>query len=144
MSEQIPWESIFAVIGVAIGWLLSQLTDSIKNGRRKTMIKRALINELSIIRIAFSGALKKEKNRIPDEQYPFITETYNSTKIELASFLKLDTLAKVQRTYEEIKKLNSEGRGHLVIAGSLDHIFQFTDFNKLITLIDDSLAQLDL
>jgi hypothetical protein len=143
MSERIPWESIFAVIGVAIGWLLSQLTDSIKNGRRKTMIKRALINELSIIRIAFSGVLKKGENRIPDEQYPFITETYDSAKIELASFLKLDSLVKVQRTYEEIKKLNSEGRGHIVIAGSLDHIFQFTDFNKLITLIDDSIAQLD-
>jgi len=59
MSEQIPWESIIVVIGVGIGWLLSQLTDSIKNRRRKTMIKRALINELSIIRKAFSGALKK-------------------------------------------------------------------------------------
>jgi hypothetical protein len=141
MSEQIPLESLIAVIGVVIGWLLSQLTDSIKNRRRRTIIKRALINELSIIRKAFSGALKKGGNRIPDEQYPFIIETYDSVSIKLASFLKLDSLAKVQRTYEEIKKLNSEGRG-LVIAGSLDHIFQFTDFNKLITLIDDSIAQL--
>lgn len=142
MSEQIPWESIIALIGVGIGWLLSQLTDSIKNRRRKTMIKRALINELSVIRNAFSGALKKGENRITDEQYPFITETYDSVRIELASFLKLGSLAKVQRTYEEIKKLNSEGRGHITIPPNLDHIFQFTDFNKLITLIDDSIAQL--
>jgi hypothetical protein len=143
MSEQIPWESIIAVIGVGMGWLLSQLTDSIKNRRRETMIKRALINELSIIRKAFSGTLKKGENRITDEQYPFFTETYDSVRIELASFLKLDSLAKVQRTYEEIKKLNSEGRGHIVIAGSLDHIFQFTDFKKLITLTDDSITQLE-
>lgn len=143
MSEQIPWESIIALIGVGIGWLLSQLTDSTKNKRRRTMIRRALVNELSIIRKAFSGALKKEENLITDEQYPFITETYDSVKMELASFLKPDSLAKVQRTYEEIKKLNSEGRGHIVIGGSLDHIFQFTDFNKLITLIDNSIAQLD-
>jgi hypothetical protein len=142
MSEQIPWESVIAVISVGIGWLLSQLTDSIRNRRRKTMIKRALINELSIIRKPFSGALKKRENRITDEQYPFITETYDSVRIELASFLKPDSLARVQRTYEEIKKLNSEGRGHIVIAGSLDHIFQFTDFNRLIALIDDSIAQL--
>jgi hypothetical protein len=105
------------------------------------MIKKALINELSIIRKAFSDALQN-KNRITDEQYPFITKICDSVKVELASFLKLNSLAKVQRTYEGIKKLNSEGRGHIVIAGSLDHIFQFTDFNKLITLMDNSIAQL--
>ena len=143
MSEQIPWGSIIAVIGVGIGWLLSQLTDSTKNRRRRTMIRRALVNELSIIRKAFFGALKKGESRITDEQYPFITETYDSVRIELASFLKLDSLAKVQRTYEEIKKLNSEGRGHITIPPNLYHIFQFTDFNKLITLIDNSIAQLD-
>jgi len=142
MSEQIPWESIIPVIAVVIGWLLSQLTDSIKNRRRRTMIKRALVNELSIIRKAFSSALKKGDNRITDEQYPFITETYDSVRIELASFLKPDSLTKVQRTYEEIKKLNSEDRGHLILLPNSDHIFQFTDFNKLITLIDDSIAQL--
>jgi len=143
MSEQIPWQSIIAVICVVIGWLLSQLTDSIKNRRRKTIIKRAIINELSILRKAFSDALKNGENQITDEQYPFITETYDSVRIELASFLKPDLLAKVQRTYEEIKKLNSEGRGHITIPPNLDHSFQFTDFNKLIELIDDSIVQLE-
>ena len=81
MSEQIPWEAIIAVIGVGIGWLLSQLTDSIKNRQRRTIIKRALINELSIIRKAFFDALKNGKSRIPDEQYPFIIVTYDSVKI---------------------------------------------------------------
>jgi hypothetical protein len=141
MDEQIPWNGILAIIGVIIGWLLSQLTDSIRNRRRKTMIKRALINELSIIRKTFSDALKSG-NRISNGQYPFITETYDSVRIELASFLKLDSLAKVQRTYEEIKKLNSEGRGHITIPPNLNHIFQFTDFKKLITLIDASIALL--
>lgn len=142
MSEQIPWSSIIALIGVGFGWLLSQLTDSVKKWRRKTMIKVALINELSIIRKTCSDALEGKKNRLSDEQFPFITETYDSIKIEIASFLKPDSLAKVQRTYEEIKKLNSEGRGHIVIPPQLDHIFQFTDFNMLITLIDGSITRL--
>jgi hypothetical protein len=147
MSDQIPWETIIAVIGavigVVIGWSLSQLTDLVKNKRRKTLIKRALINELSIIRKTFSDALKSGENRIRDEQVPFITETYDSVGIELASFLKPDSLAIVQRTYEEIRKLNPEDHhGHLVMGGSLDHIFQFTDFNKLIALIDDSVTRL--
>jgi hypothetical protein len=141
MSEQIPWGPILGIIGVAVGFLLSQLTDSIKNRRRKALIKRALINELSIVRKTLSDAPESE-NRVPDEQTPFITEIYDSVKTELASFLKPDSLSKVQRTYEEIRKLNLEGRGHIVMAGSLDHLYQFTDFKKLIALIDDSLTQL--
>jgi hypothetical protein len=143
MSEQIPWELIIPVVGVGVGWLLSQLTDLIKDWRRKNMIKRALTNELLIIRKAFYDALKTEtKNLVLKEQYPFITETYDSLKIELASFLKPDSLAKVQRTYKEISKLNTEG-GRSYQNKELDYIFQFTDFNKLIELIDDSIVQLD-
>jgi hypothetical protein len=144
MSEQIPWGSILATaIGVGIGWLLSQVTDVVKGKGRKSIIRRALVNELSIVRKTFSDAPKKGENRIPDAQVPFITETYDSVRTELASFLRPDSLAVVQRTYEEIKKLNLENqRGHLVIAGSLDHIFQFSDFDKLITLIDDSVTRL--
>ena len=134
-------ELILPLIGVGVGFLLAQLTDLMKNRRRKALIKKALINELSIIRKTLSDAPKKQ-NRIPDERFPLIMGTYNSVKIELASFLKPDSLAVVQRTYEEIRKMNSEGRGHIVIAGSLDHIFQFTDFNKLVALIDDSITRL--
>lgn len=144
LTEQIPWEGFLAVISVMIGFMLSQLTDSMKNRRRKALIKRALINELSIIRKTLSDALKKKENRIPDERIPLITEAYDSVRIELASFLKPNSLAIVQRTYEEIRKMNSEDRGHIVIprAGSLDHIYQFTDFTKLIALIDDSVTRL--
>jgi len=144
MSAQIPWEAIIPLIGVGIGWLLAQLTDSIKNRKRRTIIKRALINELSIIRKAFSDALKREEGKrwIVDEQYPFITETYDSVKIELASFLKPDSLAKVQRTYEEIKKLNMGAGGHRIMSISLNHLFPSADFDKLIKLIDESIAQL--
>jgi len=139
MSELII--PVLPLIGVVIGFLLAQLTDLGKKRRRQTSIKRALINELSIIRKTFSEALEKE-NRIPDERYPFIIETYDSVKIELASFLKPESLAIVQRTYEEIRKMNSEGRGHLTFPPNLDHLFQFTDFNKLIVLIDDSVTRL--
>jgi hypothetical protein len=47
MSEQIPLESIFAVIGVAIGWLLSQLTDSI-SARAFTGIVKSSNNNLKV------------------------------------------------------------------------------------------------
>lgn len=86
------------------------------------MIKKALINELSIIRKTFSDALKRGGIEFPMSN-PLITETYDSVRVELASFLKLNSLAKVQRTYEEITKLNSEGRGHIAIPLNLDHIF---------------------
>jgi hypothetical protein len=132
---------ILPLIGVVIGFLLGQLNDLIKTIRRKASIKKALINELSIIRKTFSDASEKE-NRIPDERYPFIIETYNSVKIELASVLEPESLAIVQRTYEEIGKMNSEGRGHLTFPPNLDHLFQFTDYNKLIALIDDSITRL--
>jgi|SRR3972149_5635470 len=141
MSEQILWNGILAVIGVGIGFLLSQLTDLMKNSRRKGVIKKALINELSIIRKTLSDGLERE-NRISNQQFPLITDTYDSVRIELASFIKPDSLAVVQRTYQEIRKMNSEAGGHIVIAGSLDHIYQFTDFNKVITLIDDSVTRL--
>lgn len=135
---------VFAVVFGIVGYFLpSPEPSSEPSHQRREMIERALVNELSTIRKALSDAVKKGENRIPDQQYPFITATYDSTKTELTSFLKPDSLIKIQRAYEEIKKLNSEGRGHLVIAGSLDHIFQFTDFNKLIALIDDSIAQLE-
>jgi len=98
MSERIPWEPILPLIGVGIGFLLSQLTDLIKNKRRKALIGRGLINKLSIIQKTLSDALKKKEPRISDEQIPLITETYDSVKIELASFLKPDSLAIVQRT----------------------------------------------
>lgn len=143
MSEQIPqipWNGILAIIGVGVGFLLSQLTDLIKNMRRKCVIKRALINELSIIRKTLDDGRKRE-NRISNEHFPLITETYDSVWIKLASFLKPDSLAVVQRTYQEIKKMNSEGGGHLVMIG-LDHLYQFTDFNKIIALIDDSVTRL--
>jgi len=132
---------IGGLTGVVIGFLLAQLTELSKKRRRNALIKKALINELSIIRKTLSDAPETE-NRIPDERYPFIIETYNAVKIELASFLKPESLAIVQRTYEEIRKMNKEGRGHLVFPPSLDHMFQFTDFNKLIALINDSVTQL--
>lgn len=142
MSEQILLSGIFTVLGVVIGFLLSQLTDLVKNKGRKSIVKKALSNELSIVRKTLSEALKKKDKRIPDERVPFIVENYDSVRTELASFMKPDSLAVIQRAYEEIKKMNLEGRGHIVIAGSLDHIYQFTDFNKLITLIDESISQL--
>ena len=141
MSEQIPWSPILAVLGVVIGWGLSQLTDLVKNRHGKGTIKKALINELSITRKTLSDG-KEKGNKIPNAQFPLLTQTYDSVKIELASFLKPDSLAMVQRTYEEIRKMNSEGGGHIILPPELVHLYQFTNFDKIISMIDDSLARL--
>lgn len=141
MSELILLSGIFTILGVVVGFFLSQANDASKINRRRGLIKKALINELSIIRMPLSNVTNNK--RISDKDYPFITETYDSLKTELTSFLKLDSLVVIQRTYQEIRKMNSEGRGHLVIAGSLDHIFQFTDFDEVIKLIDDSITRLN-
>jgi hypothetical protein len=147
MSEQIPWESIITVIGVSIGWLLSQLTDSVKNRRRERLIKRALVHELSIIRTTFYDTTKNE-NRVPHDQYPLMTEIYDSVKVELATFLKPDSLAKVERTYSEIKYLNTKANPQLDSHHGqfgkleLDYHFQYVNFYKLIGLVDDAIAQL--
>ena len=143
-TPQIPWNSIVTLIAVGIGWLLAQSTNFVKNWQKRNTRKKAVINELSIIRKTFDDALSMEESKrwIVDEQYPFITETYDSVKIELASFLKPDSLAKVQRTYKEIKKLNMGAGGHILMSISLNHLFPTANFNKLISLIDDAIAQL--
>jgi hypothetical protein len=141
---QIPWDSIVTLIAVGIGWLLAQSTDLVKTWQKRKTIKKALVNELSIIRKAFSDALERGEHKrwILDEEYPFITEVYDSIKIELASFLKLDSLAKVQRTYKEIKKLSMGAGDHTVMGLSLNHLFPMANFNKFIKLIDDAITQL--
>jgi len=105
------------------------------------VVKKAMINELSIIRKTLSDG-RERGNKIPNAQFPLVTHTFDSVKVELASFLKPDSLAIVQRTYEEIRKMNSEGGGHIVIPPGLDHLYQFTNFDKVITLIDDSITRL--
>jgi hypothetical protein len=119
MSEQIPWNGILTVIGVGIGYSLSQLTDLVKNMRRKSSIKKALTNELFIIRKTLDDG-RKMGNRISDERFPLIMETYDSVRIELASFLKPDSLAVVQKTYQEIRKINSVGGSDTGMARSLE------------------------
>jgi hypothetical protein len=141
MSEQIPWSPILAVLGVVIGWGLSQLTDFVKNRHGRSTVKKALINELSIIRRTLSDG-KEKGNKMPNAQFPLVMQTYDSVKIELASFLKPDSLAIVQRAYEEIRKMNSEGGGHITFPPDLVHHYQFTNFDKIISMIDDSIARL--
>jgi hypothetical protein len=142
LTEILPiLKDILPIITLIIGFFLSQSTDLMKNWKRKRLVKKALINELSIIRKTLSDALQGGEQRISDDQYPLITETYDSTRVDLASFLKLDSLTVVQRTYQEIRKMNSEGGGHIVIPPS-SHLFQFIDFNNIIALIDDSISQL--
>jgi hypothetical protein len=122
MSEQIPLSSIFALIGVVVGFVLSQLSDVIRGKKRKKMIIKALVNELKVINISLSKASKDKDNRLPFESHPLITDTYDSVKAEIASMLEPAKLAVVQKTYQQIKQFNEPKsakapRGFIAIPG---------------------------
>jgi len=145
MSEQIPWNLISAIVGVVTGFLLSQVTEVWKNKRKKDTIKKALLNELKVVRETISEA-QKRGNAVPMEKFPFITETYDSIKVELASILKPNQLAVLQRTYEEIKKLNlpleRSSSGYIQTVGSTDYIYIENALEKVSKLVETTINQL--
>ena len=86
MSE-FPWNSAFAIIGVIVGFSLSQVAELIKSVRNKRTIKKALINELSVIKDNLSYAANNDY-KLPKDRLPIITEIYDTFKRKLASILK--------------------------------------------------------
>lgn len=125
MGSQFPPELTSSIIGVIVGFSLSQCTDILRNKRKHDSIKKAVATELEVINETLSAA--KDNSRVPSEKFPFITETYDSTKIELASFLDPNSLAVVQRAYQTIRKLNlpieESPIGYLQTIDSSDYIY---------------------
>ena len=101
-------DGILALAGVVVGFVLSTANESIKEKRKKNSIKKALYNELTNIFSILQNAKNIDESRvtIPNEKFPFILETYNATKAEIASFLNPQDLWLVQRTYAQVEKLN--------------------------------------
>jgi len=106
MSEETILTIVSTFVGIAVGFALSQGSELWKDKRRKENAKKAILTELGIIKQTLLDA-QKNNNRVPSTRFPFITETFDSLKIDLASTLEPSQLADVQRTYLEIKKLNS-------------------------------------
>jgi len=146
MSEQIPWNLMSAIVGIVVGFVLSQVTELWRNKRRKDTIKKALLNELRVIREALSEA-QKRSGGVPAERFPFITDTYDSIKVELASILKPNQLAVLQRTYEEIKKLNlpleKSPRGYIQTVGSTDYIYIGNAIAEVSELVEKIIKELN-
>lgn len=62
MSE-FPWNEVFTIVGVIVGFSLSQIAILIKSEKNKRSIKRALINELSVVKDSLSYA--ETSNKLP-------------------------------------------------------------------------------
>ena len=147
MSE-FPWNSVMAIIGVIVGFLLSQIADLTKSVRTKGTIKKALINELSVIKDNLSYAVNND-NKLPKDRLPIVTDVYDTSKHKLASILKAKQLFVIQKTYAQIKQVGlpmASGatlfRGYIEIAGG-DHVIYQHDLNNEITLLKQAIAELN-
>jgi hypothetical protein len=146
MSE-FPWNSTFAIIGVIVGFFLSQVADFIKSVRTKWTIKKALINELSVIKDNLSYAVNNDGN-LPKDRLPIITDMYDTSKRKLASILKPKQLFIIQKTYAQIKQVgspmesgNTLSRGYMELIG--DHVIYQHNLNDEITLLEQAIAELN-
>ena len=144
-QTQFPWDSIIPLVGVLIGFFLSQVAESIKNYRRKKIIKNAVLHELEIIKETLSDA-KKNGNKVSKEKFPFITEIFDSNMVELASFLKPDQTICLVRAYKQIKKLNTPEEkcptGYFQVVGDEDYHFFSEAIDGALELVEKAIAKL--
>ena len=120
MSE-FPWSPVFTLLGVVVGFGLSEVVSWRRGKKRKEMIRKALHNELAVVYASIVKARDKG-NRVAFEDFPFVTDSYDSLKAELASMLNPSELAKVQKAYHQVKTLgmpmgDESQRGFIVIPG---------------------------
>lgn len=95
------------------GFALSQGAEFFKAQRHTAKIKKAVSNELSVIKETLSNAQKgKETSTISCKDFPFLIIIYNSVKAELASSLEPQKLTYVNRAYQLIDELNTDVVSH--------------------------------
>lgn len=100
---------IATLAGVLVGFFLGQVTEWYKSQQRSTIIKRALLNELSVVHDVISRASQKSDGgslEVPLCDVPFITSAYDSLRPEVAGRVKVETLGKLQAAYRFIPKMN--------------------------------------
>jgi hypothetical protein len=116
-----PWGSVFTIVGVIVGFGLAEIATLLRNRKRQKMIKKALHNELSVVHESLVKAKDKD-NKLAFEDFPLVTDSYDSLKAELASILTPSNLATVQKAYHQVKTLGKPlgkdtQRGYIVIPG---------------------------
>ncbi len=149
MSE-IPLTSIFAIVGaivgVVVGFTLSQLTDFIKSRNRKRQAKKAVSNELKVVKDSLLNA-KKEGDiyTVSTNNFPFVCDAYDCLKVELASSLKPKSLASLNKAYVHIKELNinnkDDPRGYIMLDTFEAVVFVHT-VDKVIAIINEAINAL--
>lgn len=130
-----------ALLGVALGFFLGQLSEWYKSVKISRHVKRALLNELTVIRdvISKSASTPNKPGQsglgVPLYEFPFITNTYDSLRTEIAGSVSASNLARLQSAYRFVAKmnqpLNSEGEvnnfGYIRIIGSTDYVYMDTE-----------------
>jgi hypothetical protein len=143
MSE-FPWDSVFTLIGVAVGFGLTEVAAFSRNRRRRKIIKKALHSELAVI---YDSLVKARDNgsKLAFENFPLVTDSYDSLRIELTSTLPIANLAKVQRAYSQVKTLGKPlgkdtQRGYIVIPGG-GFLYQH-DLSEEIRVLEEAISVL--
>ena len=150
MSE-IPLSSIITIIGtiaaVSVGFMFSQIADLIKSRNRKSQAKKAVINELSVIKDSLSSAKGKGSTvcTVSTNNFPFVYDAYDCLKIELASSLKPKNLAALNKAYVRIKELNINAqidrRGY-VMMDNLENVTFVHNVDEDIAIINEAIKAL--
>jgi hypothetical protein len=142
--SEFPWSGVLALVGVAVGFSLSQIADYSKVRRSRQTLKKALKNELIVLKNSF--ALAVEKHQMPKDMLPLITEVYDSSKAELARVFKPEQLSIIQRAYTQVKQAGlpmSSGktlfRGYIEPAGG-DHVIFQHDLKQEVAVLDQALT----
>lgn len=130
-----------------MGFSLSQLAYFIRVERNKRNIKKALVNELSVIKDSLSFAVSNGY-KLPKDRLPIITEVYDTSKGRLASILKPEQLLIIQRAYAQIKQVGlpmSSGatlfRGYIELAGG-DHVIYQHDLKEDVAVLQRAIEKL--
>jgi len=130
-----------------VGFSLSQLAYFIRVERNKRNIKKALVNELSVIKDSLSFAVSNGY-KLPKDRLPIITEVYDTSKGRLASILKPEQLLIIQRAYAQIKQVGlpmSSGatlfRGYIELAGG-DHVIYQHDLKEDVAVLQRAIEKL--
>jgi hypothetical protein len=133
------------LVGVAVGFSFSQISDYVKERKNNKTIIDALIYELSIARTTLCYA-KNNKNTLPKSSLPIVTEVYDTLKQKLALILKPASLFPVQRAYTQIRQVSPIDSGKVTLrpfsfVGSDDVAFQH-DLDEQINAIDQAITEL--
>lgn len=145
MSE-FPWSETFTLVGVIVGFLLSQTAILIKTEKSKRSLKQAVITELTVAKDSISHA--KNVGNMPKDRLPFVTAVYDSNIGKLASVFNAKQLSSIHMAYGRIKQVGSQlktgntlFRGYIELVGG-DYVIYQHDLSEDIEFLDKNMKVL--